>query len=78
MASDPGDYFFQGFDIAHYYLQNLKTTGPDFVNQLDKLPFEGNFIRYKFYRPDEFTGFENRGAYIFRYNNFQLQRTGWK
>jgi LysM repeat protein len=78
MSSDPGDYFFEGFDIAQYYLTQLKTIGPDFALQLDKSPFEGNFIRYKFYRPDETTGFENRGAYIFRYNNYQLQRTGWK
>jgi LysM repeat protein len=78
MFSDPGDYFFEGFDIAQYYLTQLKTIGPDFALQLDKLPFEGNFIRYKFYRPDETTGFENRGAYIFRYNTYQLQRIGWK
>lgn len=78
MSSDPGDYFFQGFDIAQYYLQNLKTNGPGFIYQLDKQPFEGNYLRYKFYRPDETTGFENRGVYIFRYNNYQLQRTGWK
>jgi LysM repeat protein len=78
MSSDPGDYYFQGFDIAQYYLQNLKTIGPDFVYTLDKQPFEGNFIRYKFYRPDESTGFENRGVFIFRYNNYQLQRVQWR
>ncbi|MGZ3884422.1 MAG: hypothetical protein ACXVPD_09485, partial [Bacteroidia bacterium] len=78
MSSDPNDYFFQGFDIAQYYLQNLKTGGPGFIDQLDKLPFESNFTRFKFYRPDTSTGFENKGVYIFSYNNFQLYRTGWK
>jgi LysM repeat protein len=78
MSSDPSDYFFQGFDVGQYYLQNLKATGPDFVSQLDKLPGEGSFLRFKFYRPDENTGFENKGVYIFRYNNYQLQRTAWK
>jgi LysM repeat protein len=78
MASDPSDYFFEGFDLGQYYLQNLKAIGPDFVNQLDKLQSEGNYLRFKFYRPDENTGFENKGVYIFRYNNYQLYRTGWK
>lgn len=78
MSSDPSDYFFLGFDLAQYYLQNLKTIGPDFVNQLDKLPGEGNYLRFKFYRPDENTGFENKGVYIFKYNNYQLYRTAWK
>lgn len=78
MSSDPSDYFFLGFDLAQYYLQNLKTIGPDFVNQLDKLQSDGNFIRFKFYRPDENTGFENKGVYIFKYNNYQLYRTSWK
>jgi LysM repeat protein len=78
MSSDPSDYFFQGFDLAQYYLQNLKTIGPDFVNQLDKLQSEGNYLRFKFYRPDENTGFENKGVYIFKYNNYQLYRTLWK
>lgn len=78
MSSDPSDYFFQGFDLAQYYLQNLKSIGPDFVNQLDKLPFDANYTRFKFYHPDESTGFENKGVYIFRYNNYQLQNTLWK
>ncbi len=78
LSSDPSDYFFQGFDIAQFYLQNLKATGPGFINQLDKLPFESNYTRFKFYRPDASTGFENKGVYIFNYNNFQLNRTGWK
>lgn len=78
MSSDPSDYFFLGFDLAQYYLQNLKNVGPDFINQLDKLQSEGNYLRFKFYRPDENTGFENKGVYIFKYNNYQLYRTAWK
>ncbi len=78
MSSDPSDYFFQGFDLGQYYLQNLKTSGPEFVNQLDKIQSEGNYLRFKFYRPDESTGFENKGVYIFKYSNYQLYRTAWK
>jgi len=78
MASDPGEAFFQGFDMGQYYLMNLKGSGPGFGYTLDKLPFEGNYTRFKFYHPDENTGFENRGVYIFRYSNYQLQKTEWK
>ena len=78
MSSDPSDYFFQGFDLGQYYLQNLKANGPDFINRLDKLQSEGNFLRFKFYRPDVNTGYENKGVYIFKYSNYQLYRTAWK
>jgi ABC-type branched-subunit amino acid transport system substrate-binding protein len=74
----PGDYYFMGFDIAFYYLKNLKVNGPDFVHNLNALPLETNFMRFEFTRPDMLTGFDNRGMYIFKYNNYQLQKTGWK
>jgi LysM repeat protein len=74
----PGEYFYMGFDIAHYYLSHLKSTGPGFVHQLSELPMEDHFIRFKYTRPDQMTGFDNRGVYIFRYANYQLQKTGWK
>lgn len=76
--SAPGEYFYIGFDIAYYYLQNLKEKGPDFIHTLNTLPLETNYMNFKFTRPDNTTGFDNRGVYIFRYNNYQLQKTGWK
>lgn len=74
----PGEYYFIGFDIALYYLKNLKEQGPDFVYNLNNLPSETSYLRFKFTRPDNSTGFDNRGVFIFRYNNYQLQKTGWK
>jgi peptidoglycan endopeptidase LytF len=76
--TSPSDYYFMGFDIALYYLKNLKDQGPDFVHNLANLPMETNYMRFKFTRPDMLTGFDNRGMYIFKYNNYQLQKTGWK
>ena len=76
--SYPGEYYFIGFDIALYYLKNLKATGPDFVHALNNLPEETNYMRFKFARPDLTTGFDNRGVYVFKYNNYQLHKTGWK
>jgi LysM repeat protein/ABC-type branched-subunit amino acid transport system substrate-binding protein len=78
MESYPSDYYFMGYDIATYYLKNLKESGPNFIFNLNNLSFETNYMRFKFYRPDNSTGFDNRGVYIFKYNNYQLQKTGWK
>ncbi len=74
----PGDYFYIGFDIATYYLSNLKISGPDFVYNLNTLPLETNYMRFKYARPDFTTGFDNRGVFIFKYSNYHLQKTGWK
>jgi LysM repeat protein len=74
----PGEYFYRGFDIAWYYLKNLKENGPDFIHNLNNMPMETNYTRFKFARPDNQTGFDNRGLYIFNYNNYKLHKTGWK
>ena len=74
----PGEYFYIGFENAMYYLKLLKEIGPDFIYSLQNHPQEGNYMRFNFVRPDITTGFDNRGVYIFRYNNFQVQKTGWK
>jgi len=74
----PSEYYFIGFDIALYYLTNLKQYGPNFINNLNTFITETNYLRFKFTRPDAITGFDNRGVYIFNYNNYQLYKTGWK
>jgi LysM repeat protein len=78
MGIYPDEYYFIGFDMAIFYLKNLKEKGPDFIHSLDKFSTETTYMRFNFFRPDNTTGFDNRGVYIFRYNNYQLQQTGWK
>ncbi len=78
MQTIPGEYYYLGYDMAWYYLKNLKDNGPDFIHHLQDLPMETNYMRFKYARPDNATGFDNRGVYIFRYNNYQLLKTGWK
>lgn len=75
---NPGDYFYIGFDLGLYYLKNLKEKGPNFIYDLNNYSADLNYTRYKFTRPDSQTGFDNRGVYIFKYNNYQLVKTGWK
>lgn len=74
----PSDFYFKGFDIGMYYLKNLKLYGPEFIFRLNELPAETNYMRFKFSRPDNSTGFDNNGVYIFKYANYQLVETGWK
>jgi LysM repeat protein/ABC-type branched-subunit amino acid transport system substrate-binding protein len=77
-GTDPSDSYFRGFDVASYYLHHLKAIGPDFFLNLDRYNWNGTTINFKFFRPDTETGFENRALYIYRYSNYQLQRSGWK
>jgi LysM repeat protein len=74
----PGEYFFLGYEVAYYYLSHLKQFGPEFIHKLDQYPAEMQQMRFKFFRPDLSTGFDNRGLYIYRYNNYKLYKTGWK
>ncbi|HQQ94556.1 MAG TPA: LysM peptidoglycan-binding domain-containing protein [Bacteroidia bacterium] len=74
----PGEYYFLGFEVAYYYLKHLRDQGPEFIHHLNNYPEDGYHLRFKFYRPDNMTGFDNRGLYIYRYGNFKLHRTGWK
>lgn len=75
--SDPSDYYFEGFDIAAYYLSNLKSQGPDMFVNLEKYNYKGLSCGFKFFRPDVSTGYENKAISIYKYSNYKLQRIGW-
>lgn len=74
----PGDYYFMGFDVGFYYLSLLKQQGPAFSHKLDENTKELNYMRFRFTRPDRSTGFDNRGVYIFKTSDYQIQKTGWR
>jgi LysM repeat protein len=75
---NPTENFYIGFDLAMFYLKNLKEKGPNFIYDLNNYNSELNYTRYKFSHPDAQTGFDNTGVFIFKYNNYQLIKTGWK
>lgn len=77
-TADPSEYYFKGFDVANYYLSNLQKEGLGFFLELDKFPHTGISTGFKFYRPDNETGFENRGVSIYKYSNYKLLKLGWK
>lgn len=78
MGTCPSEYFHLGFDLGYYYLKHLKDNGPDFIHHLDRYPAHSEHLRFKFSRPDISTGFDNRGVFIYRYNNYKLSRTAWE
>jgi LysM repeat protein len=73
----PSEYYFIGYDIAYYYLKHLKEQGPDFIYKLDTFPMETRYMRFRYSRPDQMTGFDNRGVFIFRYDSYEVKKTGW-
>lgn len=75
--TEPTEYYFQGFDIAAYYLNTLKEEGVSFFANLDRKTKNGISTDFKFYRPDSATGFENRAMSIYKYDNYKLVKTGW-
>ncbi len=75
---DPSEYYFEGFDIANYYLSNLKNVGPSLFLNLNKFNANGTSISFKFYKPDAETGFENKAVTLYKYANYKLQKLGWK
>ncbi len=77
LNTEPSDAFYQGFDLGLYYLKSIKEKGVDAALELHKLPAELPYTRFKFYHPDAATGFDNKGMYIFKYDNYKLVKTGW-
>lgn len=74
----PGEYYYIGFDVGYYYMSQLLKSGQEFIYHLDDLPMEMNYLRFNFYRPDQQTGFDNKGVFILKYRDYQLIDTGWK
>jgi LysM repeat protein len=72
--TDPGDFFYQGYDIAFYYLSSLKAAGPSFYNNLETNQKQGAVMSFNFFRPSETTGFDNKSVQVIRYRDYQFQK----
>jgi len=70
----PEDYYYQGIDIALYYLNALKTYGPDFYKNLDQHKKKGIVMDFNFFRPSQTTGFDNRSIKMVRYSDFKFTK----
>lgn len=72
--AEPDDYYYQGIDIALYYLESLKKIGPDFYKQLDLNKKKGAVMDFNFFRPSQTTGFDNRSLKMIRYSDYKFSK----
>jgi LysM repeat protein len=72
--TDPEDYYYQGIDIALYYLEALKKYGPDFYKNLDQYKKKGAVMDFNFFRPSLTTGFDNRSLKMVRYSDYKYSK----
>lgn len=66
--TEPVEYGFLGFDVFFYFLNAMKTFGPEFRACLPHLQVNLTQGDYLFRKVNERGGFENQGLSIIRYN----------
>ena len=75
----PSVYSYQGYDIAYYFLSALKRYGKYFQFCISNRDVEPNpvglSLYFNFLRIDKYSGFENNGVHIIRYDeNLDLKK----
>ena len=60
--ADPGNFAFQGYDIALYFGTALKRYGSDMINGIAHYPFQGLQLNFRFDRRNEKGGMFNEAA----------------
>lgn len=66
--AEPSEYGFLGFDIFYYFLNALKSFGPDFTTCLPYMKINLVQSDFMFRKLNEEGGFENHGLSIIRFN----------
>ncbi|MFL5753454.1 MAG: LysM peptidoglycan-binding domain-containing protein [Bacteroidia bacterium] len=72
--TDPSDFYYQGYDVAFYYLNALKTTGPSFYADLEANKKQGAVMSFNFFRPSQSTGFDNKSIQVIRYRDYKFKK----
>ena len=73
--AEPDKYVFQGFDEAFYFLSLLKTYGKDFeycISSDTIVKYDGLSTHFKFNKPSNNNGLENKYVTIYKYEDFKL------
>ncbi len=74
-GTEPNSYGVQGFDVAWYFLNALKTFGRDFNDCLPYLNVQLVQGNYHFKKVSPTGGYMNQGVSVIRYNNnFEVER----
>lgn len=70
-------FAFKGFDIAYYHIRQLMFHGTNFEQyfSLDEAN-EGLQSIFTYYQFDSSTGYENKGLFFIRYEEYKLKRVG--
>ncbi|GIV28464.1 MAG: hypothetical protein KatS3mg027_2278 [Bacteroidia bacterium] len=73
--SDPSLFFYEGIEIAQYYFKLINSYGLNALYELNNYRKEDKsaFMKFQFYRPDENTGFQNNGEFLFRIQDRKIQ-----
>lgn len=69
--TDPGTFVFYGFDVALYYIQQLKYASNEmyFKKTLDH-PSNGVYLKFKHKQSSSESGYENSGVFILRNSDY--------
>lgn len=72
--TEPSVFFYEGLQVGMYYFNLLKTYGIAALYRLNDFKYgdEHSFMRFNFYRPDESTGFQNNGEFIFKVSDRKI------
>lgn len=64
----PSLFFYEGIQIGLYYFNLIKSNGLSALYSLSDYKYidSNSFMRFNFYSPDETTGYQNNGEFIFK------------
>lgn len=68
----PTDNYYLGYDIGHFYFNNLILQGPSFFNALHKYKDTGLITNFDFLSINPSTGYENMKFHVFKYQNHSI------
>jgi len=73
----PSEAAYLGKATGDFLFISLKEKGWNFL-QSEKAEWKDEHVPMKFVRPDFRTGLDNVDGYIYRIDNYQFRRTGWR
>ncbi|MEZ4722523.1 MAG: LysM peptidoglycan-binding domain-containing protein [Flavobacteriales bacterium] len=70
---EPDGFTIQGFDLAHYLLEQLTFRPQEWMSKPEQTPYQGIVENYDFARVVPGSGVENRFVRLYEYKNYRLK-----
>ncbi len=72
--TDPSVFFYEGLQVGLYYFNLIKSYGTSALYDLTNFKYSDgtSFMKFDFYRPDENTGYQNNGEFIFKVSDRKI------